>query len=262
MPKTRTYGLDKDTIAYAARVKAGSGVTILPENLKQINKFVVEIKKIGLWNSMVCYPMRSIHNAGKGNVIYGLGGLGVYNGSVSNALGWTQNGITTRVDFTSLTYVPNNFSGTMCCVGGLFSTSNQRLIGHNVDAGGWLIGTVSTNTTWFDYFDVGKGTTAFRGNIGTFNNRDFVAFTGFSRNVAGATTAYISNPNTIGLNYSTTTQTLTGLTSSSSSSYMAGGINSFLMHINNNIFQQSDYKTIETLLRNTLFEDRLFQWVY
>ena len=41
MPRTRTYGLDVDTIAFAARVKAGSGKTLLPDSLKQINKFII-----------------------------------------------------------------------------------------------------------------------------------------------------------------------------------------------------------------------------
>jgi len=93
MPRTRTYGLDVDTIAYAARVKAGSGVTILPEPLKQLNKFIVGIKKLGLWNSMVCWPMRSIHNAGRGSTLYGLGGVRVYNATLTNNANWSYNGI-------------------------------------------------------------------------------------------------------------------------------------------------------------------------
>jgi len=92
MPRTRTYGLDVDTIAYAARVKAGSGVTILPEPLKQLNKFIVGIKKLGLWNSMVCWPMRSIHNAGTGSTVYSLGGLGTFNGTMQNSPVWNGDG--------------------------------------------------------------------------------------------------------------------------------------------------------------------------
>ena len=92
MPRTRTYGLDVDTIAYAARVKAGSGVTILPEPLKQLNKFIVGIKKLGLWNSMVCWPMRSIHNAGRGSTVYSLGGLGTFNGTLQNSPVWNSDG--------------------------------------------------------------------------------------------------------------------------------------------------------------------------
>ena len=92
MPRPRTFGLDKDTIAFAARVKAGSGRTILPENLKQINKFVIGTKKLGLWNTMVCWPMRSIHNAGTGSTVYSLGGLGTYNGTMTNSPVWNSDG--------------------------------------------------------------------------------------------------------------------------------------------------------------------------
>jgi len=95
MPRVRTYGLDKDTIAYAARVKAGSGVSILPEPLKQLNKFIVGIKKLGLWNSMVCWPMRSLHNAGTGSTVYSLGGLGIHNGTLTNTIEWSNLGLKT-----------------------------------------------------------------------------------------------------------------------------------------------------------------------
>ena len=93
MPRTRTYGLDADTISFAARVKAGSGRTILPENLKQINKFIIGIKKLGLWSSIICWPMRSVHNAGTGSTVYSLGGMGIYNGSMVNSPTWGNNGM-------------------------------------------------------------------------------------------------------------------------------------------------------------------------
>ena len=93
MPRKRTYGLDIDTIAYATRVKAGSGVDILPENLKQINKFVIGLKKLGLWESIICWPLRSIHNAGKGSIIYSLGGLQVSNGTMVNLPTWQRDGV-------------------------------------------------------------------------------------------------------------------------------------------------------------------------
>jgi hypothetical protein len=93
MPRTRTYGLDIDTIAFATRVKVGSGKTILPENLKQINKFIIGIKKLGLWSSIICWPLRTIHNAGTGTTAYSLGGLGVYNGTLTNSPTWGFNGM-------------------------------------------------------------------------------------------------------------------------------------------------------------------------
>jgi hypothetical protein len=91
--RTRTFGLDKDTTAFANRVYAGSDKKITGTPLKQLNKFVVGIKRLGLWNSMVAWPMRSIHNAGTGSTVYSLGGLGVYNGTMVNSPVWGLNGI-------------------------------------------------------------------------------------------------------------------------------------------------------------------------
>ncbi len=118
MPRTRTYGLDNDTLAYAARVKAGSGKTILPENLRQINKFVVGIKKLGLWNSMVCWLMRSGHNAGTGSTVYSLGGLGVFNGTMVNGPTWGYNG----TSFVATSYINVAGSNTLGAGSGSFST--------------------------------------------------------------------------------------------------------------------------------------------
>ena len=218
---------------------------------------------------MVCWPMRSIHNAGTGSTIYSLGGLGIYNGILVNSPVWsykgiiTVNGVNAYPTFPNLTYVPNNFNGTMCGVGGLLYAANQRFIGHNANAGGWMIGTSSTNSGIASYFDTIKGTTAYNsGVIIAHNNRDTVSFAGFSRNSTGNTTTYISNPNIINSNFATSTQTLTGLTTSSSYSYMNAGINSFFIHIVNSNYNQTQYKTLETLLRNTLFRDNTFQWQY
>jgi hypothetical protein len=138
MPRTRTYGLDVDTIAYAARVKAGSGVTILPEPLKQLNRFIVGIKKLGLWNSMVCWPMRSIHNAGTGSTVYSLGGLGVNNATITSIIEWDFNGLKTvdivatnsRVDTTFRIVTQSDFPITIFTVNtkNAPGSSNSRTI--------------------------------------------------------------------------------------------------------------------------------------
>ena len=128
MPRTRTYGLDVDTIAYAVRVKAGSGKTILPENLKQINKFVVGTKKLGLWNSMVCWPMRSIHNAGTGSTVYSLGGLGTYNGTMVNSPSWQSDGsgifFDQVVNYKRITIPVRTTGWTQASLGAVFRTTN------------------------------------------------------------------------------------------------------------------------------------------
>jgi hypothetical protein len=61
---------------------------------QQISRFVTGVKDLGLWSSMVCWPLRSTQNAGTGTTAYSLGGLGTYNGTLVNSPSWGVNGIT------------------------------------------------------------------------------------------------------------------------------------------------------------------------
>jgi hypothetical protein len=58
-----------------------------------VNYFVKGIKRLGLWSSMVCWPLRSAQNAGTGSTAYSLGGLGVYNGTLVNGPTWGADGV-------------------------------------------------------------------------------------------------------------------------------------------------------------------------
>jgi hypothetical protein len=58
----------------------------------QINAFVVGVKALGLYNNMVCWPLRSTQNSGT-NTAYSLGGLGAFNGTLINSPIWTTDGI-------------------------------------------------------------------------------------------------------------------------------------------------------------------------
>ena len=81
--KTR---LDGDAAAYIARSGA--------QDRAAINAFVRGVKALGLWESMVCWPLRSAQNAGVGDTVYSLGGLGTFNGTRVNGPAWTADGIT------------------------------------------------------------------------------------------------------------------------------------------------------------------------
>lgn len=61
---------------------------------QQISRFVTGIKDLGLWSSMVCWPLRSSQNAGTGTTAYSLGGLGSYNGTLVNGPTWGGDGVT------------------------------------------------------------------------------------------------------------------------------------------------------------------------
>ena len=61
---------------------------------QQIRDFAQGINQLGLWNSMVCWPLRSSQNAGTGTTAYSLGGLGTFNGTLVGGPSWGTDGIT------------------------------------------------------------------------------------------------------------------------------------------------------------------------
>jgi len=66
--------------ANASSFVATSGAT----DIVAINDFVLGVKALGLWNSMVCWPLRSSQNAASGDTVFSLGGLGTFNGTMVN----------------------------------------------------------------------------------------------------------------------------------------------------------------------------------
>ena len=85
------FAYDPDALAYFAT----AGITDSAAK-QQINSFVTGVKSLGLWNSMVCWPLRSSQNAGAGATAYSLGGLGSYDAAFagSSAPTWGANGTT------------------------------------------------------------------------------------------------------------------------------------------------------------------------
>jgi hypothetical protein len=69
------------------------GKALQPGDVKDIDDFVSGIKDFGLWDNMVCWPLRSIHNIGTGNRVNSLGGLGTFNGTLVNSPSWGVNGV-------------------------------------------------------------------------------------------------------------------------------------------------------------------------
>ena len=83
---TLARGYDADATAFAA----ASGAT----DVAALSAFVKGVKELGLWSNMVCWPLRSSQNAGTGTTAYSLGGLGTYNGTLTNGPTWGANGLT------------------------------------------------------------------------------------------------------------------------------------------------------------------------
>ena len=61
---------------------------------QQIRDFAKGVNDLGLWNSMVCWPLRSSQNYGSGDTVFSLGGLGTFNGTRVGGPTWGANGIT------------------------------------------------------------------------------------------------------------------------------------------------------------------------
>jgi hypothetical protein len=82
---TPARGYDADATAFAA----ASGAT----DVAALSAFVKGVKELGLWNDMICWPLRSSQNAGTGTTAYSLGGLGAFDGTLVNGPAWTADGV-------------------------------------------------------------------------------------------------------------------------------------------------------------------------
>jgi hypothetical protein len=76
---------DPDAAAFCARSGASDRAAV--------SAFVRGVKDLGLWESMVCWPLRSEQNAGTGTTAYSLGGLGTFDGTLVDGPTWGSDGV-------------------------------------------------------------------------------------------------------------------------------------------------------------------------
>lgn len=104
-------GTDPDATAYCARSGATDKATL--------NQFVKGVKGMGLWSSLICWPMCSTQNAGTGTTVYSLGGYGAANLTLTNGPTWGATGISftgASSHYASSTAVPDTRTGTLISV--------------------------------------------------------------------------------------------------------------------------------------------------
>jgi len=126
-------GYDADAAVYFNRA------TVTDATAKQqINAFIVGVKGLGLWNSMICWPLRSTQNKGSGTTAYSFGGYGTYDSSIVGTISWGTNGMVYANDssFKYIAYGPGlaqsfNSSNSCFAVGAISATTSQfrRYIG-------------------------------------------------------------------------------------------------------------------------------------
>jgi hypothetical protein len=100
-------------------------------DIEAIDQFVKGVKDLGLWDNMVCWPLRSTQNAGTGTTAYSLGGLGTFNGTLVNGPTWGANGLafvlasSQRIEVTDTGNLLNG-AGKNFSVGAVASSSGGR----------------------------------------------------------------------------------------------------------------------------------------
>jgi len=93
MIQTKSYGLQNETRQYLRRLYA-YGRELNLSDVSDIDNFIKGLKQLNLWQTSICFLMRSQHNIGTGNTILSLGGEQNINGTLVNSPTWGLSGIT------------------------------------------------------------------------------------------------------------------------------------------------------------------------
>jgi hypothetical protein len=121
----------------------GPVVTALSDPRQLIIDFAQGIDRLGLWNSMVCWPLRSSQNGRSGTTAFSLGGLGRFDGTLVNAPVWGANGMIfasasgTRINISNdPIFAPQNTTWGAMCVSSQTSGTRADVFGKtgSVDA--------------------------------------------------------------------------------------------------------------------------------
>jgi hypothetical protein len=247
---SRISGFDGDAAAYFDR----AGVTDATAK-QQINAFVVGVKALGLWNNMVCWPLRSAQNKGSGTTAYSLGGYGTYNGTLSSSALWGSNGlsISSASEYISTSITLNAYPDSFIEVINQTTTAGADLYtsGVNVSGRQFVYGSSGDPTTDLLYLTRDTWVNYATGAIYLTH--------GYSTRVGVRYVSFRPQNNTsvnCTVNNSTGTGAVNGWAASSSSTITPRGLNgliitSFLAYTNSAISDSLDL-SIRSLYKTTL----------
>lgn len=229
-----------------------------------INFFVKQIKNLGLWSSMVCWPLRSAQNAGTGSTAYSLGGFGTYNGTLVNGPTWGGDGIDTSPS-NAYIEIPQNFlNGANSIVGqtgsmlGVFSnfSTNFGIISNRGSSGNfWNLGTRNATDQIFSTSNVTGGLNQIVTKTGlNTNNHQFASW-----RMDGTINRYTTRWN--GTNAQS--GVVSGGTASSRTNFQIGRDNlsqfalkcAFLMTLDGVAITNAEHDSIESIYKQTLGQD-------
>jgi len=92
MLDSKSYGLQNETRQYLRRLYS-NGRELDGTDIADIDNFIAGLKQLNLWQNIVCWPMRRRHNIGTGSKVLSLGGIGTYDGTMTNSPSWDDMGI-------------------------------------------------------------------------------------------------------------------------------------------------------------------------
>jgi hypothetical protein len=87
------FSLQNETKIYIKRLST-FGKVLNGADIADLDNFIAGLKQLGLYQRVICYPLRTIHNIGTGTKVLGFGGLGIYDGTTVNTPTWGNTGIT------------------------------------------------------------------------------------------------------------------------------------------------------------------------
>jgi hypothetical protein len=194
--------IDADATAFVA----ASGAT----DFDAINRFIIGMKTLGLYNSMVCWPLRSSQNAGTGSTAYSLGGLGTYNGTLVNGPTWGADG----VEFVATKYIDIRFGSsrgpTSATLGVVTKSNNSQPIGFP------YCGSMSTNS----FSEESLSILSFDNSGNNFSAEGYIASSGVRTNSINNTDGVFRWSQA----QKTSSDIISRLNNSTQSAVMAGGI--------------------------------------
>ena len=92
MISSKSYGLQNETRQYLRRLYA-YGKELAGTDVNDVDNFVKGLKQLNLWQNIVCWPLRSIHNIGTGSRVLSMGGYGPFDATLLNSATWSNDGV-------------------------------------------------------------------------------------------------------------------------------------------------------------------------
>ena len=89
---SKSYGLQNETRQYLRRLYA-YGKELAGTDVNDVDNFIKGLKQLNLWQNIVCWPMRSIHNIGTGSRVLSMGGYGPFDATLLNSATWSNDGV-------------------------------------------------------------------------------------------------------------------------------------------------------------------------